>query len=256
MGGEFAQEREWNHDTGLDWHLLDDPLHARHAAARARPQPRLSRRRRRCTRAIARRDGFRWVVMDDRDQSVFAFLRLGGAEDAPALIVCNFTPVPRQGYRVGVPRGGEWREIVNTDAAIYGGSNLGNGGEVRAEETESHGQPASRTADLAASRHHRIARRIDDHSNLHYPLPFGAELQERRHGRDSGFWAPGATNVALEIEGQTACRCRARKDGWVSARAGAAAGARYRYRVKDGLAVPDPASRLPERGRARCERGG
>ena len=74
---------------------------------------------------------------------MFAYLRFGGPGDPPALVVCNFTPVPRDGYRVGVPRGGLWREIVNTDGATYGGSNMGNGGGVRAEETESHGQPAS-----------------------------------------------------------------------------------------------------------------
>ncbi|HST74090.1 MAG TPA: alpha amylase C-terminal domain-containing protein, partial [Acetobacteraceae bacterium] len=142
MGGEFAQDREWNHDTGLDWHLLDDPRHA--------GMQKLVRDLNSAYREIGalhahdcEPEGFRWLIVDDRDQSVFAWLRFGEPEDPPALVVSNFTPVPREGYRVGVPRGGSWREVINTDAAVYGGANLGNGGAVRAEDTASHGQPAS-----------------------------------------------------------------------------------------------------------------
>jgi 1,4-alpha-glucan branching enzyme len=89
--------------------------------------------------------GFRWVVMDDSAQSVFAWLRLGGDGDAPVLVVSNFTPVPRYGYRLGVPRTGHWREAVNTDAGCYGGSNLGNDGGVEAAAEGSHGLAASVT---------------------------------------------------------------------------------------------------------------
>jgi len=142
MGGEFAQEREWNHDTGLDWHLLDDPRHA--------GMQKLVRDLNHAYREIAAlhaRDcdpgGFDWVVVDDREQSVFAWLRHGRDGDAPALVVCNFTPVPRPGYRIGVPRSGLWREMINTDAAVYGGSNMGNGGAVRAEGIGAHGHEAS-----------------------------------------------------------------------------------------------------------------
>ena len=142
MGGEFAQVREWNHDAGLDWFLLDQPLHRGmqslvadlNAAYRGTP-------------ALHVRDteasGFRWVVMDDAEQSVFAYLRLGESGDAPVLVVCNFTPMPRQGYRIGVPQAGAWHEIVNTDSAIYGGSNMGNGGVVDAEDVASHGMACS-----------------------------------------------------------------------------------------------------------------
>jgi 1,4-alpha-glucan branching enzyme len=142
MGGEFAQEREWNHDAGLDWHLLEQPRHA--------GMQRLVRDLNHLYRALpalhvrdTSHEGFRWVVIDDRDQSVFAYLRLGEEGDAPALVVCNFTPVPRPHYRVGVPSGGEWREVLNTDAGVYGGSNMGNGGAVTAAEIASHGQPFS-----------------------------------------------------------------------------------------------------------------
>jgi 1,4-alpha-glucan branching enzyme len=142
MGGEFAQWREWNHDAGLDWFLLDSPMNKGmqtllcdlNAAYRNIP-------------ALHAKDvepaGFRWVIMDDAEQSVYAYLRLGGDGDAPALVICNFTPMPRYGYRVGVPRAGLWEEKVNTDAGIYGGSNLGNGGALHAEPVPCHDLPSS-----------------------------------------------------------------------------------------------------------------
>jgi 1,4-alpha-glucan branching enzyme len=142
MGGEIAQWREWNHDTGLDWFLLDDPCHAgvqalvRDLNLAYRGLPALHRK-------DASVDGFRWVVLDDSEHSVFAFLRFGDHGDAPVLVVCNFTPVPRSSYRVGVPCAGDWREHLNTDATIYGGSNMGNGGWVAADQQGSHGLPAS-----------------------------------------------------------------------------------------------------------------
>jgi 1,4-alpha-glucan branching enzyme len=142
MGGEFAQEREWNHDHGLDWHLLDDPAHrgiqsvVRDLNATYKSLPALHER-------DCRGDGFRWVVIDDADQSVFAYLRFGDDGAAPVLVVCNFTPVPRYAYRLGVPQGGGWREVLNTDAAGYGGGNIGNAGFVHAEDVASHNLPAS-----------------------------------------------------------------------------------------------------------------
>ncbi|MBV9734554.1 MAG: 1,4-alpha-glucan branching protein GlgB [Acidisphaera sp.] len=142
MGGEFAQGGEWNHDTGIEWHLLDDPLHA--GVQRLVRDLNLAYRD---TPSLHRRDcdhtGFRWVVLNDRVQSVFAFLRFGEADDPPVLVVCNFTPIPRHGYRIGVPLGGEWLEVVNSDAAVYGGSNMGNAGRVVAEQVSSHDCPAS-----------------------------------------------------------------------------------------------------------------
>ncbi len=147
MGDEFAQEREWNHDAQLDWHLLDDPMH-RGVQTLVRDLNRIY-----CVEgALHRLDsdpgGFRWVVVDDRDQSVFAFLRYGNADDRTILCVCNMTPVPRHGYRLGVPSAGLWHEILNSDAAVYGGSNVGNGGIVMATDVESHGLPASLTLTL------------------------------------------------------------------------------------------------------------
>jgi 1,4-alpha-glucan branching enzyme len=142
MGGEIAQWNEWNHDRSIEWELLDYPNHA--------GVQRLVRDLNtiyRDTRALHRKDfepdGFRWSVLNDEAQSVVAYLRFGDADEPPALIACNFTPVPRYGYRVGVPRAGRWREAVNTDAGVYGGSNVGNGGWAQAEEIEFGGFPAS-----------------------------------------------------------------------------------------------------------------
>jgi 1,4-alpha-glucan branching enzyme len=142
MGCEFAQEQEWNHDHGLDWFLLDQPRHAgvqllvRDLNLLYRAIPALHRR-------DADPAGFAWVVMQDRDQSVFGYLRHGDADERPCLILCNFTPVPRQNYRVGVPCEGHWREAMNTDAAAYGGSNVGNYGGAWTQAIWQHDRPFS-----------------------------------------------------------------------------------------------------------------
>ncbi|WP_460448017.1 1,4-alpha-glucan branching protein GlgB [Alsobacter sp. SYSU BS001988] len=142
MGGEFAQEREWNHDASLDWHLISDPLH-RGVQALVRDLNRAYRTIPALHEGDAEGQGFSWLVADDRDNSVLAFARFGKDRDRPVIVVCNFTPVPRAGYRIGAPAGGFWREVVNTDADIYGGSGLGNLGGIEAVEQESHGQPFS-----------------------------------------------------------------------------------------------------------------
>jgi 1,4-alpha-glucan branching enzyme len=87
--------------------------------------------------------GFQWIIGDDRANSVYAFYRAGVEGTPPVIAICNFTPVPRLKYLIGAPRKGRWREAINTDAAIYGGSNLGNGGQVMATDRRSHGQPFS-----------------------------------------------------------------------------------------------------------------
>ncbi|UYN95545.1 MAG: 1,4-alpha-glucan branching protein GlgB [Enhydrobacter sp.] len=142
MGGEIAQEREWNHDGEIDWFLLDDPSHAgiqrlvRDLNRLYRSEPALHRR-------DSEPEGFRWLVGDDHANSVFAFLRQGEPGDRPVLVVCNMTPVPRHGYRVGVPVPGTWREIANTDSRHYGGSDLGNDGAVHTRDEPSHGERQS-----------------------------------------------------------------------------------------------------------------
>ena len=142
MGGEIAQEHEWSHDGQVDWPALGDPL--RLGLQRfVRDLNRLYTRERALHQRDAVSGGFRWVVGDDRQNSVFVFLRYGDEAASPVLVVCNMTPVPRIGYRIGVPRPGMWLELLNSDAAIYGGSNMGNGGSAPTVGVQSHGEAQS-----------------------------------------------------------------------------------------------------------------
>ena len=142
MGGEFGQWSEWNHDGSLEWHLLQAPLHAglqrwvRDLNTAYRGQP-----------ALYQRDfeagGFTWVDCSDFQRSVISFLRRGQNPDDQLLFVCNFTPVVRANYRVGVPQHGTWNEILNSDAPLYGGSGQGNFGGLQAAPLPVHGQSFS-----------------------------------------------------------------------------------------------------------------
>ncbi len=142
MGGEFAQDREWNHDTGLDWDLLDHPPHAGMQAL-VRDLNGAYRRIPALHQGDCDPMGFRWVVVGDSTNSVFAYLRLAADGSPAALVICNFAPAPRYDYRIGVPHDGAWNEVLNTDASGYGGSNVGNGGALQADAMPSHGFPAS-----------------------------------------------------------------------------------------------------------------
>jgi 1,4-alpha-glucan branching enzyme len=142
MGGEFAQDWEWSHDAQLDWAALEHPLHGGMQRL-VGDLNRLYRQEPALHRLDCDGAGFRWLVVDDHSNSVYAYLRGGGPQLPAVIAVCNFTPVPREHYRVGVPGAGGWRELLNTDAQLYGGSNLGNGGWVQARQIESHGLPFS-----------------------------------------------------------------------------------------------------------------
>ncbi|MEC7523436.1 MAG: 1,4-alpha-glucan branching protein GlgB [Myxococcota bacterium] len=146
MGSELAQWREWNHDASLDWHLAEDEMHG----GVMRLLGDLNRSYR-AEGAMHRGDcepgGFTWIDGSDAERSVLSYLRQGDGAP-PVLVVLNFTPVVRYDYRVGVPRGGAWEEILNTDAATYGGSGVGNLGEVVAHDVPAHGQPLSLSVTL------------------------------------------------------------------------------------------------------------
>jgi len=132
MGQEFAQRREWSEGRALDWDLLDRPAHEGMRLL-VRDLNRLHRRHPALHARDCEGDGFRWLIADDKRNSVFAWLRL--APDAASVaVVSNFTPVPRRGYRLPLPAAGVWREILNSDATAYGGSGAGNGGEVLARQ--------------------------------------------------------------------------------------------------------------------------
>jgi 1,4-alpha-glucan branching enzyme len=142
MGGELAQEQEWSHERSLDWHLLERPEHQGvqtlvgdlNRAYRGEP-------------ALWQLDhdpaGFAWLELGDAQANVIAFSRSSQDGERVLVCVCNLSPVPRSGYRVGLPRAGSWREVLNTDAEAYGGSGIGNGGAVAAEPVAWHGQDHS-----------------------------------------------------------------------------------------------------------------
>jgi 1,4-alpha-glucan branching enzyme len=161
MGAELAQRTEWNHDAPLDWELLDDPRHEgmrtwlAHLNSVHRSEPALHER-------DVEPDGFEWVDAGDSAASVISFLRWpardraawprddgtgsAGPDDEqrsprPVLVVANFTPVPRRDYAIGVPSGGRWVELANSDASVHGGSGWGNLGGVDAVEAPMHGRP-------------------------------------------------------------------------------------------------------------------
>lgn len=142
MGCEIGQHREWNHDGEVEWALLQNQSHAG-LQMLVRDLNRIYAKEPALHATDAEPSGFEWVIGDDATNSVFAYLRKGPGEAKPLLVVLNMTPVPRHNYRIGVPQGGMWREVVNTDAQIYGGSNLGNAGGVRADATPAHGKPHS-----------------------------------------------------------------------------------------------------------------
>ena len=147
MGGEFGQWREWVHDASLDWHLLDFAPHlglqkwVSHLNRLYRGEPALHE-------MDCNPGGFEWIDCSDAESSVVSLLRKTKSASSVVLVVCNFTPVPRHNYRVGAPVGGFWREIANSDAAEYGGSNMGNFGGMEAAPIPLHGRRHSLTLTL------------------------------------------------------------------------------------------------------------
>jgi 1,4-alpha-glucan branching enzyme len=144
MGQEFAQWKEWDFHIEIDWPLLE-------------PDHPMNRGVRDCVRDLNRlyvgepalhardteQEGFKWIVVDDKQQSIYVWMRLGGPDSVPIVIISNFTSVPRENYGIGLPHAGIWREVMNTDATVYGGSGVGNMGAVAATAVPSHGFPAS-----------------------------------------------------------------------------------------------------------------
>ncbi|MFA6894118.1 MAG: alpha amylase C-terminal domain-containing protein, partial [Synergistaceae bacterium] len=146
MGDEFGQEREWDHNISLDWHILGDDLHNGillwfkdvNNFYKKTPQ-------------LWEQDydpaGFEWIDSGDLSSSVVSFLRRS-KNGNEAMFIGNFTPVVRNGYRIGVPRNTVWREALNSDSSLYGGSNIGNLGEIKAEKISFHGRQYSIEATL------------------------------------------------------------------------------------------------------------
>jgi 1,4-alpha-glucan branching enzyme len=142
MGDEFAQGREWNHEASLDWHLLGVEPH-RGMQRWVRDLNTLYRAEKSLHERDCEAGGFEWVDCGDDASSIVSLMRWGHHDDEAVLFVFNFTPVPRWDYRIGVPWAGEWKEILNSDASLYGGSGQGNLGGQRAESVPMHGRPLS-----------------------------------------------------------------------------------------------------------------
>jgi 1,4-alpha-glucan branching enzyme len=142
MGCEFGQTEEWNHATGLPWHLLQFAVHSK-LQIMVKELNGLYRRERALHEVDDDYSGFEWIDFRDADSSIISFVRYARNREEFVVFACNFTPVPRDGYRIGVPSAGVYREIFNTDAEMFGGSNVGNDGAVMADPIEAHGRPAS-----------------------------------------------------------------------------------------------------------------
>jgi 1,4-alpha-glucan branching enzyme len=142
MGSEFAQEAEWNHERSLDWHLLERPEHAG-IQALVRDLNRLYRDQPALWELDSDPAGFWWLEPNDADANVVAFARCSADGQRVLVFAANLSPVPRERYRLGLPRPGPWREKLNTDSTFYGGSDMGNLGGIEAEPVPWHGQPVS-----------------------------------------------------------------------------------------------------------------
>ncbi len=142
MGSELAQRKEWNHEAALDWHLLDHALH-RGVQLWVQDLNRFYRAEPALHDLDFQPDGFEWMDFHDWERSIISYVRKGKKEDEVVLVVCNFTPVPRFDYQIAVPQDGFWREILNSDAEVYGGSGYGNFGGVEADPVSAHGKSHS-----------------------------------------------------------------------------------------------------------------
>jgi 1,4-alpha-glucan branching enzyme len=139
MGSEFGQRREWQHEESLEWHVLQYPLHAG-VQRWVEDLNRFYRQQGALHQEDFRAAGFEWIDCGDADNSVLSWLRRGHDPDDVVLVVCNFTPVRRDNYAIGVPRGGWWQECLNSDAPLYGGSGQGNLGGAEASPVPAHGR--------------------------------------------------------------------------------------------------------------------
>jgi 1,4-alpha-glucan branching enzyme len=147
MGDEFGQGHEWSHDRSLDWWILQYPVHFG-LQSWVRDLNHLYRNHPAMHEIEVDPHGFEWVDCNDAPMSVISLVRKSKSPRDTILVACNFTPVPRKDYRVGVPGGGWWKELLNSDGQEYGGSGMGNGGGAMADKQEQHGRPYSLTLTL------------------------------------------------------------------------------------------------------------
>jgi 1,4-alpha-glucan branching enzyme len=139
MGSEIGQYEEWNHTASIRWELLEFDYH-RKLQALVRELNRIYRSEPALYEVDFQWNGFEWVDLSDVDNSIISFLRRAADPEDFLLFACNFTPVPREGYRLGVPAAGYYREVFNSDSELFGGSNMGNAGGVNARPIPCHGR--------------------------------------------------------------------------------------------------------------------
>jgi 1,4-alpha-glucan branching enzyme len=147
MGGEFGQTSEWSLENGLEWWLTEYPYHAGMQEL-IRALNHLYRSQKALFEQQFDHWGFEWIEIGDYENSVISFVRRGKSREDTLVVACNFTPVVREGYRIGVPEPGAWREIFNSDDNSYGGSGYHHQGERTTVEGEWHGRPQHLAIDL------------------------------------------------------------------------------------------------------------
>jgi 1,4-alpha-glucan branching enzyme len=143
MGGEFGQSREWNENSQLDWWLLETGPYHVGAQKFVADLNQLYQKSPGLWQADYDHNGFSWIDCNDRDNSVLSFLRQTADGRNQTVVILNLTPVPREAYRVGLPQGGHWKEVLNSNGAPYGGTNSGNGGGVEAQPVPAHARSHS-----------------------------------------------------------------------------------------------------------------
>ena len=263
MGGEFGQWREWNHDASLDWHLLDDrrrtPACSAGSSDLNRALPRASPR---CTSSTASPAGFEWIDCNDAEQQRrSASCGARGEPDDVVVVVCNFTPVPRHNYRVGVPARRLLARVLNSDAGDYGGSGQGNLGGVEAAPSPARTAAPSRSTSrcrrsravfLRQGREARLEAHEAGADVGRTTVALGVAWRWRRN-----VWCPASGRRLRNASRSSSSGATDRvllspETGRLSpGRARRRPGARYALRLDGGPARPDPGLALPARGRAR-----
>lgn len=246
MGGEIAQKSEWAHEGQLDWHTLEQGPYHIGIQRFVQALNRLYAEKPALHELDTSPDGFQWIDCNDADHSVIVFFRRARSTDAIVLIAFNFTPVPRQKYRIGLPRGGRYLEILSSDAVEFGGSGLHGGGDFLAETQTHHNRHHSAEITippLGAVFYHHAGLAVSE-------KPLGATyLGDERTG--FRLWAPLAKRVDIVLQGDIERRITlgVEEGGyWHAVVDGVAPGTRYFFDLGQGKLRPDPASQLQPEG--------
>lgn len=246
MGGEIAQKGEWAHEGQLDWAMLESGPYHIGIQRFVQALNRLYAEKPALHELDTSPDGFQWIDCNDADHSVLVFFRRARTTDAIVLVALNFTPVPRQKYRIGLPRGGRFREILSSDAVEFGGSGLNGGGDFVAETQTHHNRPHSAEITippLGAVFYYHAGLAVSE-------KPLGATHlgDERTNFR---LWAPLAERVDVVLQGKIERRIQLSQEEngyWQAVIDGVAPGTRYLFDLGNGKLRPDPASRLQPEG--------